>query len=172
MAASNTANLGAAYPDTVYVRFISNGTTLTAWYSADGTAWTQMPETKALAGITNPKIGLISLSTAPAPAPVVDAAFDWFQLLPDSTATVDGPSDEFDGTALDGCRWDSIVREDQSGYRVTGGNLEIDTSTGDIYNSPNGTPKNFILQKAPAGDWTAETKVDGSTFNEHSSRAA
>ncbi|HVQ95749.1 MAG TPA: ThuA domain-containing protein [Mycobacteriales bacterium] len=165
VAASNTANLGAAYPDTVYVRFISNGTTLTAWYSADGTAWTQMPETKALAGITNPKIGLISLSGT-GTRPVVDAAFDWFQLLPDSTATVDGPSDEFDGTALNGCRWDSIVREDQSGYRVTGGNLEIDTTSGDIYNSPNGTPKNFILQKAPAGDWTAETKVDGSTFNE------
>jgi cytochrome c len=165
VAASNTANLGAAYPDTVYVRFISNGTTLTAWYSADGTAWTQMPETKALAGIVNPKIGLLSLS-ATGTRPVVDAAFDWFQLLPDPTATVDSPSDEFDGTALNACRWDSIVRGDPSSYRVTGGNLEIDTTAGDIFGSPNGTPKNFILQKAPAGTWTAETKVDASTFNE------
>ncbi|GAA2109825.1 hypothetical protein GCM10009780_64570 [Actinomadura alba] len=165
VAASNTANLGTAYPDTVYVRFVSDGTNLTAWYSADGANFTKMPETKALAGITNPQIGLISLSGHGA-RPVVDAAFDWFQIAPDDTAEKPAPSDEFNGTKLDGCRWDSIVRPDPSAQRVTGGNLEIDTSTGDIYSSPNSGPKNFILQKAPSGDWTMETKVDGSAFNQ------
>ncbi|MBO0847725.1 MAG: DUF1349 domain-containing protein, partial [Nocardioides sp.] len=165
VAASNTANLGAAYPDTVYVRLMSDGTNLTAAYSSDGVNFTQMPETKALAGITNPRIGLIALS-GHGDHPVVDASFDWFQITPDDTAEKPAPSDEFDGTKLDGCRWDSIVRPDPSAQRVSGGNLEIDTSTGDIYGTGNSGPKNFILQKAPSGDWTMETKVDGSAFNQ------
>ncbi|MFI7042868.1 ThuA domain-containing protein [Microbispora rosea] len=162
--ASNTANLGDTYPDTVYVRFISDGTNITAHYSADGTNFTAMSETKPLAGITNPKIGLISL--AGANHPVVDAAFDWFQITPDDKATAPTPDDQFDGTTLDNCRWDSIVRPDATAARVTGGNLELDTTTGDIYGTTNSGPKNFILQKAPSGDWTLETKVDGSALNE------
>ncbi|GIH53042.1 Glucose/arabinose dehydrogenase, beta-propeller fold [Microbispora rosea] len=162
--ASNSANLGDTYPDTVYVRFISDGTNITAHYSADGTNFTAMSETKPLAGITNPKIGLISL--AGANHPVVDAAFDWFQITPDDKATAPTPDDQFDGTTLDNCRWDSIVRPDATAARVTGGNLELDTTTGDIYGTTNSGPKNFILQKAPSGDWTLETKVDGSALNE------
>ena len=48
------------------------------------------------------------------------------------------------------------------GYRVTGGALRIDVPNGDIYGTGNTGPKNFILQTAPTGDWTLETKVDGS----------
>ncbi|GGL21312.1 hypothetical protein Sme01_68940 [Sphaerisporangium melleum] len=161
---SNTAQLGDAYPDTVYVRFISDGTNITAHYSADGTTYTAMPQTKALAGITNPKIGLLSL--AGANHPVVDAAFDWFHIIPDDKATRPEPNDEFDGTALDLCRWDGSVRLDSTTSRVTGGNLEIDTQTGDIYGTGNSSPKNFILQPAPEGDWTLETKLDGSAISE------
>ncbi|MFF5115014.1 ThuA domain-containing protein [Streptosporangium sp. NPDC000509] len=162
---SNTAALGDAYPDTVYVRFISDGTNITAHYSSDGTTFTAMPQTKALAGINNPKIGLLSLAST-GTRPVVDASFDWFQISPDDTASRPAPNDEFNGSSLDTCRWDAIVRPDSSTVRVTGGNLEIDTTTGDIYGSTNGTPKNFILQTAPSGDWTLETKVDGSALNE------
>ena len=165
VAASNTAQLGAAFPDTAYVRLTSDGTSITAAYSANGTTWTTMSETKALAGISNPKIGLLSLSGSGV-HPVIDAAFDWFHLTPDPSATTLAPNDEFTGAALDKCRWSNIVREDPATYRVAGGNLEIDTSSGDIYGSPNSNPKNFVLQTAPSGDWTAETKVDGSTFNQ------
>lgn len=161
---SNTANLGDAYPDTVYVRFISDGTNITAHYSSDGTNFTAMPETKPLAGITNPKIGLISL--AGANHPVVDAAFDWFQITPDDKATPPTPDDDFNGTTLDNCRWNSIVRYDATAARVSNGNLELDTTKGDIYGTTNSDPKNFILQKAPSGDWTLETKVDGSALSE------
>ncbi|WP_208297325.1 ThuA domain-containing protein [Actinophytocola oryzae] len=167
VADSNTANLGAAYPDTAYVRLSSDGTRLTASYSADGLSWTNMPQTdKLIAGIANPRIGLVSLSGTGA-RPVVDAAFDWFQLTPDDSATgPTDPDDEFDGSSVDGCRWTTVVRPDASATRVTGGNLEIDTSTGDIYGTDNSGPKNFTLQTPPAGDWTVETKVDGSAFNQ------
>ncbi|MBP2708528.1 ThuA domain-containing protein [Microbispora sp. RL4-1S] len=167
--ASNTAALGDAYPDTVYVRFISDGTNITAYYSSDGTTFTAMPETKPLAGITNPQIGMISL--AGANHPVVDASFDWFQITPDDKATGPSPNDEFDGTALDTCRWDSVVRPDATAARVSNGNLELDTTTGDIYGTTNSGPKNFILQKAPSGDWTLETKVDASALAEQYQQA-
>ncbi|MGJ6963855.1 ThuA domain-containing protein [Streptosporangium sp. G11] len=162
---SNTANLGDAYPDTVYVRFMSDGTNLTAHYSSDGTTFTAMPQTKALAGITNPKIGLLSLVST-GTRPVVDASFDWFHISPDDTVVKPAPSDEFNGSSIDTCRWDAIVRGDSSTARVIGGNLEIDTTTGDIYGTGNSGTKNFILQTAPSGDWTLETKVDGSALNE------
>ena len=166
VAESNTPNLGAAYPDTVYVRLASDGTRLTASYSADGLSWTNMPQTdKLIAGINNPRIGLVSLSGT-GTRPVIDAAFDWFQLLPDDTATAPTPNDEFDGASLDGCRWTTVVRPDGTMTRVTGGNLEIDTSPGDIYGGDNTGPKNFTLQTPPAGDWTVETKVDASALNQ------
>ncbi|HEY0450851.1 ThuA domain-containing protein [Actinophytocola sp.] len=166
VAGSNTANLGATYPDTVYVRLASDGTRLTASYSADGLSWTAMPQTdKLIAGITNPRIGLVSLSGT-GTRPVTDAAFDWFQLVPDDTAGATTPNDEFTGSSVDGCRWTTVVRPDPAATRVTGGNLEIDTSTGDIYGTGNTGPKNFTLQTPPSGDWTVETKVDGSAFNQ------
>jgi regulation of enolase protein 1 (concanavalin A-like superfamily) len=166
VAGSNTANLGATYPDTVYVRLASDGTRLTASYSADGLSWTAMPQTdKLIAGITNPRIGLVSLSGT-GTRPVTDAAFDWFQLVPDDTAGATTPNDEFTGSTVDGCRWTTVVRPDPAATRVTGGNLEIDTSTGDIYGTGNTGPKNFTLQTPPSGDWTVETKVDGSAFNQ------
>jgi cytochrome c len=165
VADSNTANLGAAFPDTAYVRLSSDGTHLTASYSADGLSFTNMPQTdKLLAGINNPRIGLLSL-TGTGTRPVIDAAFDWFQLVPDDTQTAPTPNDEFDGSSLDGCRWTTVVRPDATKTRVTGGNLEIDTTPGDIYGTDNTGPKNFTLQTPPAGDWTVETKVDGSALN-------
>jgi regulation of enolase protein 1 (concanavalin A-like superfamily) len=150
----------------VYVRLASDGTRLTASYSADGLTWITMPQTdKLIAGIDNPRIGLVSLSGTGA-RPVVDAAFDWFQLTPDDTAGAATPNDEFDGSAVDGCRWTTVVRPDATKTRVTGGNLEIDTTPGDIYGTDNSGPKNFTLQTPPAGDWTVETRVDGSSFSQ------
>ena len=163
---SNSPALGAAFPDTAYVRLASDGTNITAAYSGDGATWTSMPQTdKLIAGIPNPRIGLASFAST-GNRPVIDAAFDWFQLSQASTGI-----DEFDGAALDTCRWDGIVRPDPAATRVTGGNLEIDTGNGDIYGGDNSSPKNFILQTPPSGDWTLETKIDASAFNERYQQA-
>nr|WP_211239716.1 ThuA domain-containing protein [Jiangella gansuensis] len=162
---SNTANLGAGYPDTVWVRYISDGSTLRAAYSADGVTFAEMPQTKSLAGIDNPKIGLVALSGSG--QPVTEVRFDSFHITPDDTAPVPEPDDEFDGAALDGCRW-TVLRPDEAALRVAGGQLEIDTSDGDIYTGDTDpAPSNFVLQPAPDGDeWTIETVVDGSLFDE------
>jgi PKD repeat protein len=165
VAASNTANLGAAYPDTVWVRFSSDGANLKASYSADGATFVEMPETKQLAGISNPRIGIFGLANRTEALPL-NASFDYFTITPDDTAEVPTPDDQFDGTAFDACRWSASVRPDASAYRVAGGALEIDTSKGDIFQGTATNPKNLLLQPAPDGDWTIETKVDGSAFDE------
>ncbi|GAA1960339.1 ThuA domain-containing protein [Agromyces allii] len=162
----NSAALGADFPDTYYVRLASDGTTVTASYSANGTDFTTMSDTFTLAGISNPKIGLLALGSNSAPSQaygVVNAKYDWFQVTPDDTATADTPNDEFDGAALDACRWE-VVNEDASGYRVADGRLQIDTSPFDIYNTDTGVT-NFVLQPQPATDWVVETKVDASEFD-------
>ncbi len=163
VAASNTANLGADFPDTFFVRMTSNGTSLNASYSADGVSYTAMSETKSLSGIVNPRIGLLAFANSGSPLDVIDAKFDWFQITPDDTAVADTPNDEFDGSVLDGCRW-TVVNEQPGGYRVAGGALRIDTTPNDIYGGDTGVP-NFVVQSQPEGDWTVETKIDGSAFD-------
>ncbi|MFG6444521.1 ThuA domain-containing protein [Microbacterium sp. P07] len=163
VAASNTSPLGDAFPDTYFVRFTSDGTTLQAAYSADGSTYTSMPETKQLAGMTNPRIGLAAFSNSGSTPSVIDAQFDWFHITPDDTATAETPDDEFDGTSLDACRW-TVDNPQPTGYRVAGGELQIDTTPNDIYGADTGVP-NFILQPQPGEDWTVETKIDASRLD-------
>src|SRR5690625_1305837 len=160
---SNTPALGADYPSTVWVRFTSDGEDLRASYSADGTEFTEMPETKSLAGIEDAKIGLLALQGSGRTQPPVDVSFDYFTITPDDSVAPATPNDEFDGNALDGCRWE-VVRPDPEHMRVRDGYLELDATTGDIYGTDNGAPSNFVLQDLGDEDWTVETLVDGSTL--------
>ncbi|GIJ31983.1 ThuA domain-containing protein [Micromonospora sediminimaris] len=156
--------------DTVYLRVSSDGTSLTAALSADGQTFTPVGRSAALEGIENPRIGLFALNGG-TDAPVVEAEFDWFQVIPDEPAGPVDPSDEFTGISLDKCRWNAILREDLSAYRVSDGALHIDVPNGDIYGTNNTGPTNFILQNTPSGDWTMETKIDGSLLDEQYQQA-
>lgn len=158
----NTANLGAAYPDTVYVRLISDGSSITGAYSADGQTFTEMSQTYSIDTLVNPRIGLTAFANPSSPGDVVDAHFDWFYISPDDTAGTPGPNDEFDGDNLDTCRW-LVVNEDPAAYRVTDGSLEIDPAAADIYQGATGVT-NFVVQDVP-GDWMVETKVDASELS-------
>ncbi|WP_430868790.1 ThuA domain-containing protein [Demequina aurantiaca] len=163
--ASNTANLGTEFPDTYYVRYTSDGTDLNAWYSADGVDFTMMPQTKQLAGMENPRIGVAAWANSAAPATLVEAEFDWFHITPDDTASaVGGPDDEFDGSALNKCIW-TVVNEDTDGYRVADGELQIDTTPFDIYAGLAGDVTNFVVQDVEGDEWVVETKVDASSLD-------
>ncbi|UDF12006.1 ThuA domain-containing protein [Antiquaquibacter oligotrophicus] len=162
----NSPNLGAEFPDDYFVRLVSDGTTMTAWYSTDGENYTQVGNGFALSGIENPRIGLLTLGSTSSQTeslPIIDAKYDWFYITPDDTIPAADPNDEFDGTALNSCRW-SVVREDPAGYRVQNGALQIDTTANDIYGGEQGVP-NFILQPQPGDDWVVETRLDGSDFD-------
>ncbi|MEE6283269.1 DUF1349 domain-containing protein, partial [Georgenia sp. MJ170] len=156
--ASNTAPLGASYPDTVWVRFTSDGQNLKASYSANGVDFTEMPQTKSLAGIANPKIGLFAVQGSARPQAPVDAFFDYFSFSPDDTSGVTGPNDEFDGDALDPCLWD-VVRPADEHLQVTDGQLILNATAGDIFGTTNTNPSNFVVQDLE-GDWVVETVVD------------
>ncbi|MCM4080993.1 ThuA domain-containing protein [Paractinoplanes hotanensis] len=166
----NGDSTAAPAGEVVYLRISSDGTNLTAEASADGQSFTPAGRPAALAGIVNPRVGVFALNGGTT-APVVDAAFDWFRLTPDEPAGPVDPSDEFTAATLDKCRWDAIVREDAAAYRVTDGSLRIDVSNGDIYTASNTGPTNFMLQNAPTGDWTVQTKVDGSLLDEQYQQA-
>ena len=70
------------------------------------------------------------------------------------------PSDEFDGTALDECRWSEIVRDNPGQRRVADGALHIDTGNGTDMYGGNTNAENLVLQPAPEGAWEAITQVD------------
>jgi PKD repeat protein len=141
-----SAIFAAGAPNTVYLRMTSNGTTVSAAYSLDGVAFTTVGTPKALDRMTSPSIGISAYNGTQ----TTPASFEWFNLS--------GPTDEFDGSALNDCRW-SLLRPVAGELRVTGGQLQIDALDGDMYNGTS-TAKNVVLQSAPAsGAWQAITKV-------------
>ncbi len=60
---TNTAAIGAAFPDTFWVRLSSpDGLAVTGSYSADGVNFTAMTGTRDLSGINEPRIGVFGLA--------------------------------------------------------------------------------------------------------------
>ena len=132
--------------NTYYLRIASDGTELTAAYSPDGQTWTPVGRPALLAGIENPRIGVYAVKSL-TDAPTIEALFDWVRISPDEPKNAfETPDDEFEGTSLDRCRWNAIVREDASAFRVRGGALEVDTQPCDIYTGNNTNLKNLFLQ--------------------------
>jgi regulation of enolase protein 1 (concanavalin A-like superfamily) len=148
-------NVAGDFPSTIHLRLVSDGSAITVAYSADGQAWT------ALAGSAPVKEGATFGVMAGGDTAAADtvAKVDYVHVT--GAGTDDGerePSDEFEGDALDGCRWDAIVRYDGSKVAVADGELRITTQPGDINAGNNGDPRNFVLQTAPEGDWVVETR--------------
>ena len=95
-----SATVDASFPSTFYVRFTSDGTTVRAQRSADGQTWTNTGNATNLSGLTNPKVGMYATASTAGGTQANTARFDYFTL----DAPQD-PSDEFDGTSLNTCRW-------------------------------------------------------------------
>jgi glucose/arabinose dehydrogenase/PKD repeat protein len=154
--------LPADFPATAHLRLASDGTQLTAAYSTDGQNWTAL--SGAAAVLPGAKVGLVAAGDTAAHS--VDAVFDHFTVTPDTTDTGEREAvDEFDGTAVDGCRWTNVVRYDSANVSMADGQLKIKTQPGDINGAANGSPRNFVLQDVPDGDWTVETKVTPSMLH-------
>jgi regulation of enolase protein 1 (concanavalin A-like superfamily) len=148
--------VAADFPSTIQLRLTNVAGKLSGAYSADGEAWTTLAGTLDLKTGSGAQIGLMAagdLGTSPRVAQV-----DWFRVTPDRTPGAVESDDEFDGTALDGCRWAESVRYDSTTATVADGHLKIETEPGDINGNNPIQPSNFILQDAPEGDWVAETK--------------
>ncbi|MGF9753812.1 ThuA domain-containing protein [Microvirga sp. 0TCS3.31] len=152
--------LPADFPTTIHLRLTNTDGTLTAAYSRDGAAWTNVSGSTPLKTGAGTKIGVMAAGdqgTTP-----VTATVDSFTITPDGTAGAVAADDEFDGTALNGCRWAESVRYNSNKESVADGHLKIETEPGDINGNNPIQPRNFILQDAPEGDWVAETKFKAS----------
>jgi len=153
-----TGNLAAAFPTTWYIRLVSSdGQAVQAQYSPDNVTWTSIGNATNLNGLEGAKVGLYATASTAAAATTNVASFDWFKLT-----TPTAPSDEFDGGALDTCRWSGIVRHDPAGYTVGDGRLTLPAAHGDFFAAGPNTNPNILLQPAPAGPWTMTTRM---TFN-------
>ncbi len=165
---ANTPNLGADFPDTVWLRLASDGTNLTPSYSVDGITWITADDSwsgwaaarKSTTGFSNTRVGLLSLANT---GVAVDADFDFFYLTPDAAGSA-GPDDEFDGNALSDCIWD-VIRPDGT-LTVADGNLNIPVAATDLYQTTN-TAGNLVVQAMPDGAWEATTKVTGAMYTSY-----
>jgi PKD repeat protein len=168
-AADKLGGIPADAPLEYYVRLVSDGDELTAFYSYDGEEFLPVGRPASLDTFDNPRIGPVALSDVATTYPV--AHFDWIRFDPDAPGGGGGGEtdvDEFDGTELDADRWNAIVNDNPEAYEVAGGQLTITTEPGDIYTGDTTPPpNNFILQSADhaGADWTIETKVIGGALD-------
>ena len=142
-------------PDAVWFRMVSDGAAITAAYSTDGTTWIDLPG----AAPVKPDADIGMVAAGDVTATEVVATVDWAALETPSDDDVIDPNDEFEGTALDTCRWNATVRGDANTLEVADGHLSITTQPGDINGGDNLDPRNFVLQHAPEGDWVATTRM-------------
>ena len=160
---TNSANLGADFPDTVWLRMTStNGSSVTASYSTDGDTWLPINAANAardLTGITAPKVGLLALgATAAGAADNLVAEFDHFKLTPDDTAVPCNNGcfvEEFDGSALSS-DWGTV--RPSGNLTVSGGSVKIPMEATDLYQTTN-TARDLVLTDLPEGPFVATTKV-------------
>ncbi len=149
------------FPTTYWVRLISDGTDLRAAYSADGVTFSPVGRPAPMSSFADPRVGPTALSGTPT-ASQPTASFDWIRFDPDGTGSV-APSDEFDGAALDPCRWNAIVREDPTTYEVADGGLTIEGAPADLYTASanQGEATNLMLQSDTntTEDYTIETQL-------------
>ena len=149
--------LAGDFPTTIHLRLTNTDGTLTAAYSADGSAWTDVAGSTELKTGEGTRLGLMAAGDVGDGSNVAHA--DWFRVTPDAEEAEEiGPNDEFDGTELDGCRWAASVRYNSNTASVADGHLKVVTEPGDINGSNPTSPSNFILQEAPEGDWVASTR--------------
>jgi glucose/arabinose dehydrogenase/PKD repeat protein len=144
----------ADFPTTAYLKLVSNGTALTAHYSTNGESWTALTGSAPIK--TDAQIGVAAAGDTGATPRVAEV--DWFRVTPDREAPAYTADDEFDGTALDGCRWARSVRYDARHASVADGELRVQTQVGDINGNNPLNPRNFVLQAPPEGDWVATTR--------------
>jgi beta-xylosidase len=138
------------YPDELMLRYRSDGDTLSGWYSVDnGQTWLSAGDPRNYDAIDNPQVGFYALR-GNAGNPAVTAEFDSFNLVP--------ANDEFDGTAIDECRWTDIRNRNDAGMSVGNGELTLRTLQGELSNDQSGV-QNLLLQNTNDSDWQATTKV-------------
>ena len=157
--ADSGPGLGATYQADFFMKIESDGTQIRGYWSPDGTTWTLVGQPANLPTGTV-RLGMFALGNAA--ATTVTSEFDWFTLTTPGSGS-GGTGDDFNGTSLDKTRWNGIVREDTSLYKVADGGLTLTTVQSEIAAGN----KNYILQTADhtSEDWVLEAKLSAWTLS-------
>ena len=146
----------------IWLRLRKESTNYFGEYSFDGENWTVMGGSVSNP-MAEPRFGVFAIGVEESGDEV---SFDHFRVNGQPGGEAECacviPSDAFDGSELDRKRWNNVVREDPSLYRVEDGTLWVETTAGDIYRTADpAETRNFILQYGDrAGEnWVIETKV-------------
>ena len=105
-AVDRSPTLPVDFPDTVWMKVVSDGRTLTAAYSTDGEQWTSVGRPRSLAAVPDPHVGITAFNGTGNPA-----SFDFFRLddAPQSQCTPTTPEEGyrslFDGTPASLAKW-------------------------------------------------------------------
>lgn len=138
------------YPDELMLKYRSDGDTLSGFYSVDnGETWLSAGDSRNYEAIDDPQVGFYALRGDVAD-PAITAEFSSFDLVP--------ANDEFEGDALDECRWTEIFNRNDAGMSVGDGQLTLRTLEGELSNDEAGV-QNLILQETNDSDWQATTKL-------------
>ena len=168
---TNGPAVGDGYPDTVHLQLrIDDAGLVEAYSSLDGDTWDLFGATGDVSGLTDVQMGLFALAGNGRPGGDI-ASFDRFLVTPDDSVGDPDPDDEFDGPDLDLCRWARSIRLDPSAYEFADEGIVIETGQGDIYQTGNSDPTNFLLQEQPGEEWTVEAKLDTSALAEQYQQA-
>ena len=143
----------------------------TVFCSRNGTDWTQVGAPTAIPSAAAVQdIGLFVVSHI-AGTPATARFTDWSltEIDPGEEPGESDPppacppvmSDEFDGDTVDAGRWTTVRGTPTAG----GGSVTLPVTNGDI-DGPNQGAISFLGQAAPAGEWTATTKVTLEQDNE------
>jgi PKD repeat protein len=145
----------------------------TVWCSKDGAAWTQVGSPTLISSAAETQdIGLFVVSHiagTPATAEFGDWSLTEIDAGPDPDPDPEEPapacaplkSDEFEGTAVNAERWTTA----RGTPTVGGGNVTLPITNGNI-DGANAGVISYLGQAAPAGAWTATTKVTLEQDNE------
>ncbi|KRE21210.1 ThuA domain-containing protein [Agromyces sp. Soil535] len=162
----NTSTAGGTTSYPVWVKLKRAGSDYTAYFSKNGTSWTQVGGTVNLAGAaTTQDVGMFMVSHAAGAGTVdfADFAIDTDPQEPEPTVPLEplvcptAPlSDEFDDPAISPY-W--ALRADPSKpISQSGGTLNLPVTSGDINEASTG-PVSFAGKPLPAGAWEATTKI-------------
>lgn len=145
------------------LRLSRDGSSYTGSFSRDsGQTWVDLSGAVSNPVVADAGVGLFALGKA-AGADQIEVAFDYVRDL-DAAEPCDPvkrtADDEFDGTALDACRW-TVVNPDPSKVSVADGKLTIRTMDGDFFGTNNGTVKNILTTDQTGDTWNLQTKLHG-----------
>ncbi|WP_022894858.1 ThuA domain-containing protein, partial [Agromyces subbeticus] len=162
----NTSVQGGTTSYPTWVKLKRSGADYTAYFSKNGTTWTQVGGTVNLTGAASTQdVGMFTVSHATGAGTVdfADFAIDTDPTPPQPSGPLEplmctsAPlSDEFDGPAL-AATW-GLRSADGKPITQSGGSLDLPVTAGDINEASTG-PVSFAGKPLPAGAWEATTKI-------------